>query len=107
MPLNPVQVKYVNEVIRPMVENLIRFRSELDAFVLDFDNQQDPLPTDAVPLDDNADGSAPRTDAPEITGAQCTQLRNFALGMRDQITPATLNTLINVSVRPLEQILRS
>lgn len=107
MALNPVQVQFVNEVVRPMVEKLILFRSQMDAFVLDFDNQQSPLPTNATVLDDNAAGTAPRTDAPNITGAQATNLRNFCFGMRDQITPTSLNTLIQVSVRPLEQILRS
>lgn len=42
MPLNPVQVKFVNEAVRPMVERVIFFRSQLDAFVQDFDNQQTP-----------------------------------------------------------------
>ena len=107
MALNPVQVKFVGEVVRPMVEKLIRFRSELDAFVLDFDNQQTPLPTNATVLDDGADGSAPRTDAPQMTGTQATQLRTLAVGMRDQISGVTLNTLVNVSVRPIETILRS
>lgn len=107
MPLNQVQVAFVRDVIRPMVEKLIRFRSELDAFVLDFDNQQTALPTNATVLEDNADGLTPRADAPNITGAQATSLRNFCLGMRDQITPANLNTLINVSARSVETILRS
>jgi hypothetical protein len=107
MALNPVQVKFVNEVVRPMVERLILFRSELDAFVLDFDNQQTALPTTAVALDDNAAGTAPRTDAPAITGAQATSLRTFCVSMRDQITPASLNTLVNVSARSVEQILRT
>ena len=106
MALNPVQVKFVNETVRPMVENIIRFRSEMDAFVLDFDNQQNPLPTNAAALDDNSDGTAPRTDAPNLTGAQCTQLRNFCVGMRDQVSATALNTLINVAVRSLESILR-
>lgn len=106
MPLNPVQVKFVNEVVRPMTERIILFRSQLDAFVLDFDNQQTPLPTSATALDDNADGTAPRADAPQLTGAQCTQLRNFAIGMRDQISGTALNTLIQVAVRDIENILR-
>jgi hypothetical protein len=106
MALNQVQVQFVNDVVRPMVEKLIRFRSEMDAFVLDFDNQQTPLPTNATVLDDNAGGTAPRTDAPNITGAQVSNLRTFCANMRDQITPTSLNTLISVAVRPVEVILR-
>lgn len=106
MPLNQTQVKFVG-VSRQMVEKLIRFRSELDAYVLDYDNQgASALPTTAVALDDNEAGTAPRADAPAITGAQIQSLRGFALGMRDQISGATLNTLISVSVRSVEEILR-
>lgn len=106
MALNPVQVKFVNEVVRPMVEKLIRFRSELDAFTLDFANQLTPLPTTAAALDDNSTGTAPRTDAPNITGAQVVSLNTFCTNMRDQISGASLNTLVSVAVRPVEQILR-
>jgi hypothetical protein len=107
MALNQNQVRFVNDVVRPMVEQLILLRSKLDAFVLDFDNQQTPLPTNSVVLDDNETGTAPRTDAPTITGAQCTQLRTFCVGMRDQITGTSLNTLTQLSVRSVEQILRN
>jgi hypothetical protein len=107
MPLNPVQVQYVNAVVRPMIERLILFRSELDAFVLDYDNQQTPLPTTAAVLDDNAAGTAPRTDAPTLTGAQVAQLRTFCAGMRDQISATALNTLVQTAVRSVEAILRN
>ena len=106
MALNSVQVKFVNEAARPMVEQLILFRSKLDAFVLDYDNQQTPLPTTAAVLDDNSEGTAPRTDAPQITGAQAQSLRTFCANMRDQITGACLNTLVQVAVRSVESILR-
>lgn len=106
MPLNQVQVKFVNEAVRPTIERLIFFRSQLDAFVLDYDNQQTVLPTTATVLDDNADGSAPRPDAPQLTGAQVASLRTFCANMRDQISTTALNTLVNVAVRPVEMILR-
>jgi hypothetical protein len=106
MALNQTQVKFVNEAIRPMVEELILFKSKLDAFVLDFDNQQTPLPTNATVLDDNDAGTAPRIDAPQITGAQATSLRTFCFNMSAQITPASLAALVNVSARPVEHILR-
>lgn len=106
MALTPVQVTFVNDVVRPMVEKLILFRSQLDAFVLDFDNQQSPIPTNASVLDDNNTGTAPRTDAPNITGAQANSLRGFCANMRDQISGVALNTLISVAVRDIEAILR-
>lgn len=107
MALNQVQVKFVNEAVRPMIEKLILFRSQLDAFVLDFDNQQTALPTNATVLDDNADGSAPRADAPQIQGTHVSQLRTFCLNMRDQISGAALNTLVQLAVRDVDTILRS
>lgn len=107
MALNQNQVKFTNEVIRPMIEKLIRFRSELDAFVIDYANQQTPLPTNAVSLDDNSDGSAPRTDAPTIQGTHAASLNTFCTNMRDTISGAALNTLVQLSVRPVEQIIRN
>jgi len=106
MPLNPVQVAFVQDAVRPMIEGIILFRSKLDAFVLDFDNQQTPLPTTAVALDDNPAGMAPRSDAPTITGQQVSNLRTFCANMRDQVTTTNLNALITLSVQTLEAILR-
>lgn len=106
MALNPQQVKFTNEVVRPMIEKLIRFRSELDAFVVDYANQQTPLPTTAVNLDDNESGTAPRADAPTILGSQVVSLNTFCTNMRDQISGTALNTLVQLSVRPVENILR-
>ena len=106
MPLNPVQVAFVQDAVRPTIEEIILFRSKLDAFVLDFDNQQTPLPTTAALLDDNAAGTAPRTDAPTLTGQQVSNLRTFCANMRDQVTAANLNTLITLSAQTLETILR-
>lgn len=107
MALTPTQVTFVNEVVRPMIEKLIRFRSELDAFVLDYANQQTPLPTTAVNLDDNTSGTAPRTDAPTLQGSNVASLNTFCTNMRDQISGTALNTLVQLSVRPVEQILRN
>jgi hypothetical protein len=104
MPLNQVQVDFVQEAVRPTIEEIILFRSKLDAFVLDYDNQQSPLPTTAAILDDN--GASPRTDAPTLTGANVQSLRTFCANMRDQITPTSLNTLVALSAQPLEHILR-
>jgi hypothetical protein len=106
MALTPVQVGFVTEAVRPTVEMLILFRSRLDAFILDFDNQQTPLPTNATVLDDNVSGTAPRTDAPQLTGAQVTALRTFCGNMKGQLSDANLATLVSVSVRSVETILR-
>lgn len=106
MALNLVQVEFVG-VARRMVERLIKTRYMLDAFVLDFDNQQTPLPTTPAALEDNPTGSAARVDAPNLTGAQVTQLRTFCANMRDQISGAALNTLVNVAVRDIQTIIGS
>lgn len=106
MPLTQQQVQFVNGTCRPMIERLIRLRSELDAFVLDFANQQTPLPTNAVNLDDNDAGTAPRADAPTLQGTHTSQLNTLCTNMRDVISGATLNTLAQLSVRPIETVLR-
>jgi|GEM_PF-5946634 len=105
--LNNVQRTYVNEVARPMIERLIKFRYELDAFVLDTDNMQNPIANIADVLNDAEGGTSPRADAPTLQGNQITQLRNFAANMRDQINAATLNTLVSLSVRSVQDILRN
>lgn len=107
MALAPQQVAFTNDVVRPMIEKLIRFRSELDAFVLDYANQQTPLPTNAVNLDDNSTGTAPRSDAPTLQGTHVANLNTFCTNMRDTISGAALNTLVQLSVRPVETILRN
>ena len=104
-PLNPVQVAFVG-TCRTMVERLILFKSRMDAFVSDYDNQQVALPTDAVALND-LDGSNPRTDAPILTGADVLSLRNFCANMSAQVNAAALAALIKVAVRDLETILRN
>lgn len=106
MPLDTVQVKFVNETVRPTIERLILFRSQLDAFVLDFDNQQTPLPTDTTVLDDAIGGGSPRADAPQLQGQDVAALRNFCAGMRDQISAGALNSLVAKSVRSVEAIIR-
>lgn len=106
MPLNQVQVQFVREAARPMINVLILFHSKLNAFVADYDNQQTPLATTAAVLDDNESGNGPRIDVPTIQGLQIQQLRNFCASMRDQITAVSLNSLIALSDRPLETIIR-
>ncbi len=105
MPLNLTQVSFVR-TSRQMIERLIKMRFELDAYVLDFDHQQVPLPTDAVALDDNSTGTVPRDDAPELTGAKVQSMRNFAAGMRDQINDVALASLVELAVRDVDTIVR-
>jgi hypothetical protein len=105
--LNPVQVAFVQEAARPTIEKLIRARSVLDAFVLDYDNMQTPIVADSEVLNDAPGGVTPRTDAPNLTGTNLLQLRNFAANMRDQINGVALNSLIELSVRSVEDILRN
>ena len=103
--LNEVQVAYVNEVVRPMIERLVRVYSQLDAFVLEAGNQQDAIANTADQLADE-DGSTARTDAPALTGQHVAQLLTFATNMRDQINGAALNTLIALMVRDYETVIR-
>ena len=105
--LNEVQRAYINEVVRPMIERLIRFRYELDAFVLDADNQQTPIPNVADTLNDGPGGTVPRSDAPTLQGTNVTQLRNFSANMRDQINAASQNALVALAVRDVQSIIRS
>lgn len=107
MALTQPQVKFVNDVVRPHIERLIRFTSELDAFTLDYANQQTPLPTDSTVLTDSADGSAARADAPQLTGAMVASLATFTANMRANINAASLNALVAAAVRPVEAILRN
>lgn len=84
MPLNPVQVQHVNEVVRPFLETLIGAIDRMDTFVQEYDALQsgaNALPTSALPLDDGPGGLAPRTDAPILTGAQVQIIRNRAASM--------------------------
>lgn len=104
--LNQVQRDYVNDVARPMIERLINIRYQLDAFVLDTDNQQTAIPNIADVLNDGVTGLSPRNDAPTLNGNQITQLRNFAATMRDQINGPALNALIQSAVRPIQLILK-
>lgn len=107
MALNQVQVTFVNEVVRPHIERLIRLSSELDAFIADYANQQTPLPTDGTVLTDNADGTAARADAPQLTGAMVANLNTFSVNMRANISEAAYNALVAAAVRPVETILRN
>lgn len=104
--INEVQRQYIQEVVRPMIERLIAFRYALDAFVLDTDNQQTPIPNVADVINDNQSLTGPRSDAPQLNGSHITQLRNFAANMRDQITGPALNTLVSVAVRDVQRIIR-
>lgn len=103
--LDDVQKKFVNEACRPLIEDLIKFHSRLNSFVLDYDNQQTPITVDTEVLNDGT-GDNPRTDAPNLTGQRLSQLRTFSANMRDQISAATLDILIELAVRDVNTILR-
>jgi histidine ammonia-lyase len=107
MALNQVQQDFVNGAARPQMEVIVRILHELDTFVEDYDALQgsaDALPTDSTVLDDA--GSAPRDDAPELTGAQLQTLRNVSENMSLEINAATKDTLISKMVRPLAIVLK-
>jgi len=108
MALNQVQVDFVNEAARPHMEEIIRALHVLDTFVADYDAIQgsaDALPEDATVLDDGAGGTAPRTDAPQLTGVQVKTLRDLSNSMSAVVIQATKTVLISKMVRPLSQVL--
>ena len=108
MPLNGVQIAFVNEAARQHMENIVRSLHQLDTFVLDYDAIQataDALPVDATVLDDNAAGDAPREGAPTLTGLNVKQLRDFSAAMSAEISPAAKLVLIGKMVRALNVVL--
>ena len=109
MALNQVQVDFVNEVARPHFEAMVKMIDGLDIFIADYDAIQgsaDALPEDATVLDDNADGTAPRADAPQLTGLLVKQLRNFSNTMSGTVNAAQKDILIAAMVRGLATVLR-
>lgn len=99
--LNPVQVAFVNETIRPMVESLVKMKFRLDAFNLDYDNQQTPIVEDGDDLGDGVDGLVPRVGAPVWTGTKASQMRTVTGNMAATLSGATLDAMIALMVRDL------
>lgn len=104
--LNTVQKNLVKETVRPGIEALIAVRFHLDALVQELANQQDPIAATADTLNDDPAADAPRSDAPNLTGQQVSQLQTFAASMRDQIDSTALNTLIALATRDVPTITR-
>lgn len=104
--LNEEQRNYVNGTARPQIERLVAIWHELDAFVREADNQQDPIANVADILNDGTNGTTPRTDGPQLMGSHITQLRNFCANMRDQISSTALNTLITLMVRDFRTVVK-
>lgn len=105
--LSTVQKNLVNETVRPAIETLVAIRYRLAAIVDELDNQQEPIASTPDILNDDPQGDQPRDNAPNLTGQQITQLRNFAANMRDQIDGTALNTLISLAVRDVPTIVRN
>lgn len=109
MPLNPIQVAFVGTA-RAHLETFIRATHNLDVFVDDYKALQasvDALPEDTTILDDNVDGTAPRTDnAPTLTGMQIKILHDRSASMSSILTPTEKELLIGKMVRSLATVLR-
>ena len=103
--LDPVQVAFINETVRPMLEALVKFKFRVDAFVLDYDNQQNAIATTADDLGDDASGTAPRVGAPTWTGTRLGQFRTLSGDMADALNGATLNVMIELMVRDLNSVI--
>lgn len=104
--LSPQQRQHVNETVRPAIEQLVAIHDWLDGLVTELSNQQEPIANTSDLLGDGPDGTAPRTDAPTLTGQNVAQLLTFATGMRDQITNVALSALVKLSVRDYNTIKR-
>ena len=103
--LDPVQVTFINNTVRPMLDALVRAKFRLDAFVLDYDNQQNAIDTTADDLGDGVDGLVPRVGAPVWTGTRLAQFRTVTGAMADALDGATLNVMVELLVRDLSQVL--
>lgn len=102
--LDTVQRAFVNETIRQSLEDLVKAILKLDDFILDYDNQQNPILETADDLGDGVDGLAPRDDAPVLTGTLLATIRTNIGQMRATITTGELNALISLLVRSLREI---
>lgn len=110
MPLNPVQVAHVGEVIRPFLETFVLGYDDFQTFVTEYDALQagpNALPEDGTVLTDAPGGTEPRTDAPQLTGAQVKLLRDRVATMLAVMTPAEFEVLIDKMVRDLQTVRRS
>ena len=105
--LNEVQRAFISETVRPFLEDMVRITSRMDTFMLDYDNQQNAIATTETDLGDGVDGTAPRTDAPVMTGTQLGTLRTIVTTMRAGITAGQYNALISLLVRDLNTVIRS
>jgi len=104
--LNEVQRLFINETVRPAIEKIINFRYQLVQLVDEMSNQQTPIANTTDVLGDGPGGTVPRSDAPALTGQNVAQLLTFATGMRDQVSTAALNQLIQLAVRSVNQIVQ-
>lgn len=90
------------------MEEIIRAKHVLDTFVADYDALQataDALATDTTVLNDDTD-TTPRADAPQLTGADLQNLRDFSANMSAVIGAAAEQVLIGKMVRPLATVLK-
>ena len=102
--LDPVQVAFMNKTVRPALEALVKFKFRADAFVLDYDNQQNAIATTGDDLGDADGGMAPRIGAPTWTGTRLAQFRTLCGSMADTLDGPTLDVMIELLVRDLNNI---
>ena len=105
--LNQVQQDFINNAARPHMESMIRILHDLDTFIADYDALQasvDALATTTVVLDDA--GASPRTDAPNLTGTDSQNMRNFSANMSLVVGAPAKQALIGKMVRNLNTVLK-
>jgi hypothetical protein len=104
--INQVQRTFVQGSARQHIETVIRFKSLLDSYVDDYDNQQTPIAETADIINDNRDLTAPRDDAPNLTGNDLKTLRDLSQIMSNTLDTAYENDLISLAARPVSSIRR-
>jgi hypothetical protein len=107
MALNKVQQDFINNAARPHMEEMIRMVHVLDTYIADYNAIQasvDALPIDATILDDA--GASPRSDAPQLTGADLANMESFSTSMSAVVGAAAKQVLIGKMVRNLNTVLK-
>lgn len=105
---NQVQRDFINNAARPHMEEMIRMIHVLDTYVADYNALQgsvDALGVDATILNDG-DDTTPRSDAPQLSGADLQNMRNFSENMSAVVGAIAKDQLISKMVRNLNSVLR-
>lgn len=99
--MDKIQTRFVNEVVRPIIEKLTMGQSMAATFSKDYaalQSGENAIPATSDILDDGRD------DAPILTGAYIQELAAICAAIEAATTGAQKVELIQKSVRPLDVI---